>query len=74
LKAISDRDIRKGCPADELFVVEVDQIDVEMIGSLGVGEAEYSPICECWKGKLTACRCVKRPMRLFFLVTLSSMT
>src|SRR6476620_11904234 len=35
---------------------------------------KYRPICWCWNGKLKACRCVNKPIRLFFLVTLSSMT
>ena len=43
LKAVADGDIRKGGPADELFVVEVDQIDVEVIRPCGIGEAEIQP-------------------------------
>ena len=43
LKAVTDGDIRKGGPADELFIVELDQIDVEVIGPFGIGEAEIQP-------------------------------
>ena len=40
LKAVGDGNIRKGCPADKLFVVKIDQINVEVICAFGIGEAE----------------------------------
>ena len=43
LKAVADSNIWKSGSTDKLFVVEVDQIDVEVIDSLGVSEAEIQP-------------------------------
>ncbi len=40
MQAITDNDIRECGPADELFAVEIDQIDVELIGPFSVGQAE----------------------------------
>src|SRR6185436_19477125 len=40
LKAVADSNIWESGSADKLFVVEVDQIDVEVIGPLGIGETE----------------------------------
>jgi hypothetical protein len=38
---------------------------VEAIGSFGIGAVEVPLLCECWNETLTACRCVKRPLRPF---------
>jgi len=43
LQAIPDHNVRERCAAHQLFVVEVRQVDVEMIGALGVREAKIQP-------------------------------
>src|SRR5512146_1800963 len=40
LQTVSDHNIRKSGTTNELFAVEIDQINVELIGSFGIGQAE----------------------------------
>lgn len=40
LKAIADLDVGKRGPADELFGVEVDQLNIKMVQAFRIGEAE----------------------------------
>ncbi len=43
LKAVADDNIGKGGPADELFIVEIGQVDVEVIGPFGISETKVQP-------------------------------
>lgn len=43
LKAISNHNVGERCAAHQLFVIEVGQVDVELIGALGVREAKIQP-------------------------------
>lgn len=40
LQTVRDHDIRERGTADELFTVEVDEVDVEPVGTFSVGQAE----------------------------------
>jgi len=40
LEAVADFDVGKSCSTDQLFRVEIDQVDIEVIEAFGVGEAE----------------------------------
>lgn len=40
LKAITNLDVGKCGPADQMFGIEVHQVDIEMIQAFGIGEAE----------------------------------
>jgi hypothetical protein len=40
LQTVRDHDVRERGPADELFAVEVNEIDIELVGAFSVGQAE----------------------------------
>lgn len=43
LETVIDFNIRKGGSTDELFRVEIDQVDIKVIEAFSVGEAEVEP-------------------------------
>ncbi len=51
LKAVANDNIGKGGPADKLFIVEIGQVDVEVIGPFGISEAEVQPHLRVLKRK-----------------------
>ena len=51
LEAIADLDVGKRGPADELFGVEVDQLDIKMVQTFRIGEAEIEAHLLMLKGE-----------------------
>lgn len=43
LETVADFDIGKGGSTDQLFRVEIDQVDIKVIETFSVGEAEVEP-------------------------------